>query len=220
MRWSLKFSTKGKRDGGGPGAGKSYQGTDSIRNGVGTVGGTGHQSSNAERGDPKEDHERGGTGVGESDSRTPIVTPPDANGGERAEAVENKAEAGQAQAERHQSAPPFTVDSTGREGAVEEGEDGVEGEASGQQSLAEMDEALERTGGDNQDDVFDDDSQEDADSLQASKTARIRSFADDPDAHVLEDSGAEWDGEELQSLLHQNLLFAFFWLPFARYVHS
>ena len=197
MRWSLKFTAKGKKDGSGTGPGKSYQGAaDSFRNGVGTAG---HQSfrsgSDVDRSDRDNDRHRE-SGANDSNSRTPIVTPPDANGGGRAESGQSKlAEPGQ-ETEGHNSSPPY---SAGREGAVGEGGNGGETEGDGQQRLEDMDESPRRVGGDNQDDVFDDESQEDADSLHASKTARMKSFADDPEAHALGDLGADWDGEALRS---------------------
>jgi len=51
-------------------------------------------------------------------------------------------------------------------------------------------------GGRRQQDVFDEDGDSQADSVQASKTARTKSFADDPEGHALGDADeADWDGE-------------------------
>lgn len=209
MKWALKFTTKGKRDGsGGPDSGKPYNHqADSFRNGGGSSGGGGgvggegqggfRSSSDGEGEENNREHdlkeEQGAEGS--TNSRTPIVTPPDANGeGSRAGTAEKEGRlAG------HSSAPPFTVDSAGRRTRVEgEKQDENYPEARAGDDWIEMDGegGGDRLGERRQDGVFDDDdSPDDADSLHASKTARIKSFADDPDAHNLEDNHADWDGE-------------------------
>lgn len=224
MKWALKFSTKGKGAGGGPDAGKAYPGSSSgnFRNGGG--GGLGGDTNGARGGEAGvfrsssdgegpggEYYEDQGLEPGQ-ERDTPIVTPPDAaNGGGGRGAASRGGGGGGPDAQHHQrggekyegpgdenssatyeeddehnngsSAPHFTVDSAGRQ--QREGEE--EGE--------DMDYEDERR----QQDVFDEDGDSQADSLQASKTARMKSFADDPEAHVLEDN-AEWEGEIVRRL--------------------
>ena len=232
MKWALKFSTKGKGAGGGPDAGKPYQGSsgsnNNFRNGGaggdnGARGGGGAGDGGAFR-SSSDGEGPGGEYYDEDDGPeqgqerdTPIVTPPDAaNGGrgrgaagggggqgggpdahqrgEKYEASgdEHSSATYDEEAEHHNgsSAPHFTVDSEGRRqrGGEEEVEEGEEEEGE------EMDYEDARHG---QQGVFDEDGDSQADSLQASKTARMKSFADDPEAHELEDN-AEWDGESLE----------------------
>ena len=206
MKWALKFTTKGKGSGD---AKKSYQGANSFRNG-GESGGGGQQggfrSSSDGEGDYGQDNERElEPGVdGSSTSRTPIVTPPDANGGggggAQPQAPGEKEGGESAIREGQNSAPQFTVDSAVRRGAPGEGD--LDGE------WDEMDEGEGGDAGvDPQADVFDDDSQ-DADSLNAGKAARMKSFADDPEGHALEDRDADWDGKTFLFLLALHSLHA------------
>lgn len=206
MKWALKFSTKGKgAAGGGPDAGKAYQGSRNFRNG----GGPGGDNTNGDGG-AYSDREGEGDEYYEDEALeprqedTPVATPPDAvNGGRGSRAAgggggpdEQIGEKYEAPGEENSSAtyeegedqingssaPHFTVDSAGRQqrGEGEEGEEEMN-----------YDDADGR-----QEDVFDEDGDSQADSLQASKTARMKSFADDPEAHALGDN-AEWDGESL-----------------------
>lgn len=203
MKWALKFTTKGKKEG-VPDASNSVgtAAVDSFRNGGGgSQGGGAGQGGFRSSSDGDEEHDHLEREAGEIDgsnnSRTPIVTPPDANGETGGAAGEK--ESSQAEAENN-SAPPFTVDSqvVGAEGGEDEDGEDYRQEGEGEEDWVEMDaDGVGGNGGDRQDDVFEDDSQEDADSLHASKTARMKSFADDPEAHVLGDTDAEWDGKSL-----------------------
>lgn len=83
------------------------------------------------------------------------------------------------------SAPHFTVDSSGRR---QQGGGEAEGE--------EMDyDDGDRRGAQDQQGVFEEDGDSQTDSLQASKN-RMKSFEeDDPEAHLMGETDAEWDGE-------------------------
>lgn len=207
MKWSLKPLIKGKKD--GPGLGKSVVGgADSFRSSGAGVGGGGAGGNN---GGGVRSISQGDVDGEDGESRTPSITPPDASGGVAPDGEKEGAgdEGQQPSAETAgiASAPPFTVDATengmGGEGEpdVRDGEYGEygEGEKEGDgdwNGVAEgRSEAAADGSGDRQDNVFDDDSQEDADSLHASKTARIKSFADDPEGHGLGDIEGEWEGE-------------------------
>lgn len=210
MKWALKFSTKGKGAGGGPDAGKSYRDGSNGGGGGLAAGGEGAFRSGSDGEEAGgEYYEDEGLDPGQ-ERDTPIVTPPDAvNGGggrgaagaggpdrqhrerggekyEQGPGDENSSATYEGEDEHNNgsSAPHFTVDSAGR--PQRGGLGGEEGE--------EMDYEDERQ---QQQGVFDEDGEDSqADSLQASKTARMKSFADDPEAHALGDN-AEWDGESL-----------------------
>lgn len=207
MKWPLKFPAKGKKEGpdGGKLAGLGVDSFRSLGGSGGGGGGTGSNNGGALRSNS------GGEGDGETgDSRTPIVTPPDAKpeagvNGEK-EGGEEEILQPSTEAADIASAPPFTVDSTGNGGGGADDIDRVEADDREERERRKEEErdwggmedsrseAAAEGEGDRQDDVFDDDSQEDADSLHASKTARIKSFADDPEGHVLGDMDGEWDG--------------------------
>lgn len=205
MKWSLKFATKGKKD--VPDGSKSVgTGVDSFRSAG--AGGVERRGAGSNGGGLRSNLDGDGD-VEVGDSGTPSVTPPDANGGAPPDGEKDGGdEVGQqpsTEAMRMTSAPPFTVDSTGNGGGsagevggpVEDGDEPVENEEDDDLDEEEDDrsDAVADGGDDRQDDVFDDESQEDADSLHASKTARIKSFADDPEGHTLEDVDADWEGE-------------------------
>lgn len=220
MKWALKFSTKGKGAGGGPDAGKPFQAGSSgnFRNGAAgaglgsgdTNGGTrgvadGAFRSSSDGEGPGGEYYDDDEGLEPGQDRdTPIANggggrgaaggggqgggggpDPQLQRGEKYQEAqpedENSSATYEGEDERNNgsSAPHFTVDSEGRQqpGGAEEAED-MEYE----------------DGGRHQQGVFDEDGDSQADSLQASKTARMKSFADDPEAHVLGDN-AEWDGE-------------------------
>lgn len=174
MKWALKFSTKNKKDG-QDGAKSAGVGVESFR----ATQATGERRGFSSEGEAEQEDE---------DSRTPIVTPPDANGVGGAEG-----EKGGEEPPADGSAPPFTVDGS-REGA----EDGADPKYDVDERRDVQADRGDRA--DDQRDVFDDDSQEDADSLHASRAARMQSFADDPEGHALGDPDADWDGEDSSSV--------------------
>ncbi|CAM9792192.1 unnamed protein product [Discosporangium mesarthrocarpum] len=119
------------------------------------------------------------------DPRTALVTPSDLHGEEGGDITNKSNGLHSGEQEDEHSAPPFTVD----DGEVEDGAGQAPDVGGGGD-------------GDDQENVFDDEtaadheeSGGDADSLKASKTARMRSFAENPDAHELVGESGEWDEE-------------------------
>lgn len=221
MKWALKFSTKGKGAGGGPDAGKPYnQQPNSFRNG-GAGGGAGdtaaardggfRSGSDGEGGPLGGEYYEDGDGLEPGQERdTPILTPPDAVNGGGGRGAEGGGPDSQHQQrgekDQYQALP---ADGEGSSATYEGEDNNIGGSSAPHFTVEDSESRQQRREGEGeemdyedsrhqQQGVFDEDGDSQADSLQASKTARMKSFADDPEAHELEDN-AEWDGEGTKS---------------------
>ncbi|CAM9334790.1 unnamed protein product [Scytosiphon promiscuus] len=167
MKWALKFATKGKGagGGGGPDVGKAYQGSHSV----------GHNGGAAAAGENGPEGVAVGQGGFRSGSEGELV----GEGGGYYE--EDGLEPGQ-ERETSSLTPP---------------EDGGIRELGGEESSATYEGEEEAEGVDHNHSSsappFTEDADSQADSFRASKTARMKALDDDPEAHLLGETDAEWD---------------------------